>query len=91
MFEKVHGELIIEVIVPVPDSLCETIVIPRRTEIIARVKVANGVDSVQLVIEPNAFYCEKSKCTVGRCLINNGEGEVLLRNTTDDTSFAVRV
>lgn len=70
---------------PVPNLLCETLVIPRHTEVIARVKLANGTDSVPRVIEPNACYCERSECMVFRCLINGDEGAVLLRNLTEDT------
>lgn len=72
------------VIEPAAVVLCESLVIPARTEVIGRVKVAADSVHVPRVIEPSTRCWEKYGCMVSHSLITDTEGSVLLRNPTQE-------
>lgn len=84
-FIELNGRRILECdIPPVAAVLCETVVIPARTEVLGQVQLAGEVGDTPRVVEPSPHCWDKFQCMVGRSVVSGARGTVLLRNPTPD-------
>lgn len=67
-------------VLPAAAMLCETIVIPGRTEVIGRVRISGEEYTVPRVIEPIVSGTDKLGCMIGRCVVDRNVCAMPLRN-----------
>lgn len=84
-FIELKGQRVEEYNVPPSVAvLCETVLIPARSEVIGRVKLDGEAVKLPRVVEPSSRCWEKFGCLIGRGVISGNEGGVLLRNSSNE-------